>query len=427
LSDKKIKLLTLGDHPFSPSGVGGQTKLMIEGLLETGKYSVISLGGALKHPDPQPVNVEKWGGDWKIFPVGGKNNTDIFGTPEIVRSILRTERIDVVWIMTDPRWWKWLWQIEDEIRAHAPIVYYHVWDNYPYPQYNKVFYNSNDTIVTISKLTSDIVKNVAPDVPEVYLPHTVDTNVFKKFDEEEVEKFRASSLGEEYKDKMLFFWNNRNARRKMSASVLWWFKEFLDEVGEDNAAMIMHTDPTDPHGTDLPAVLEDLGLTNGQIMLSTMKYSPEHLAMLYNMVDCTINIADAEGFGLSTLESLACETPIIVNLTGGLQEQVTDGEAWFGIGIEPSSKAIIGSQQVPYIYEDRVSREDVLSAFHQIYNMEKSERRKLGMFGRQHVLNNYGYENFCKQWDTIISEVHEKFGSWETRQGYSRWELREVS
>ena len=35
-----------------------------------------------------------------------------------------------------------------------------------------------------------------------------------------------------------------------------------------------------------------------------------------------MNISDAEGFGLATLESLACETPIIVNMTGGLQEQV---------------------------------------------------------------------------------------------------------
>ena len=42
--------------------------------------------------------------------------------------------------------------------------------------------------------------------------------------------------------------------------------------------------------------------------------------MLYNSVDCTINISDAEGFGLATLESLSCGVPIIVNMTGGLQQ-----------------------------------------------------------------------------------------------------------
>ena len=81
---------------------------------------------------------------------------------------------------------------------------------------------------------------------------------------------------------------------------------------------------------------------------------------MYNMGDVTINISDAEGFGLATLESLSCGTPILVNMTGGLQEQVTDGENWFGIGIEPTSKAVIGSQEVPYICEDRVSKEDFI-------------------------------------------------------------------
>ena len=31
--------------------------------------------------------------------------------------------------------------------------------------------------------------------------------------------------------RFLIFWNSRNARRKMSGSLIWWFKEFLDKVG----------------------------------------------------------------------------------------------------------------------------------------------------------------------------------------------------
>ena len=84
----KIIILTLGDHPFSPSGVGIQTKNMVEGLLETGRYSVVSLAGALKHQDATPIVTEKWGDDWKVFPVGGEDEKkSIFGTPEIVRSV----------------------------------------------------------------------------------------------------------------------------------------------------------------------------------------------------------------------------------------------------------------------------------------------------------------------------------------------------
>jgi hypothetical protein len=38
---KKIKVLTLSDHPLSPSGVGTQTKYVIEALLKSGKFAVL--------------------------------------------------------------------------------------------------------------------------------------------------------------------------------------------------------------------------------------------------------------------------------------------------------------------------------------------------------------------------------------------------
>ena len=44
---KKKKILVLSDHPLSPSGVGTQTKYMIEALLKTGRYQFLCLGGAM--------------------------------------------------------------------------------------------------------------------------------------------------------------------------------------------------------------------------------------------------------------------------------------------------------------------------------------------------------------------------------------------
>jgi len=40
----KYRILTLGDMPLVPSGVGTQSKYIIEGLLKTDKYQFISLG-----------------------------------------------------------------------------------------------------------------------------------------------------------------------------------------------------------------------------------------------------------------------------------------------------------------------------------------------------------------------------------------------
>ena len=412
MSDKKIKILTLSDHPLSPSGVGTQTNYILQALLKTGKYKIISLGGAIKHQDYRPIRFQEYGEDFTIIPVDG------YGTHDMIRNLLMREKPDILWMMTDPRFYVWLWQIEQEIRANVPVMYYHVWDNYPYPKFNRPFYLSNDKICTISKLTSDIVRTVAPEVEEEYVPHAVNGDVFKILDDKEFAHLRQHN-------KTLFFWTNRNARRKMSGSVVWWFKEFLDKVGKDKAFLLMHTDPKDPNGQDLIAIAEELGLTNDNFGISQAKIPAADMAKFYNAADCTINISDAEGFGLSVLESLSCGTPVIANKTGGMQDQLTDGTETFGVLIEPASKAVIGSQDVPYIYEDRVSKEDFVAALEKIHNMTREERKALGRKGRANVEKNFNFEQFGNTWDRIMTEFHAKNGSWENRKNYKSWEMKE--
>ena len=420
---KKIKVLTISDHPLSPSGVGTQTKNFCMSLLETGRYSITSLGGAIKHQSYEPMKIEPFEEDWTVIPV------DSYGTQEMIRSVIRQEQPDILWIMTDPRFWGWLWAIENEIRPLVPIVYYHVWDNYPYPHFNNKYYSSNDHIAGISKVSYDIVKTVSPHVDSSYIPHAVDHKMFRALELEEIENLREANLNEGDRDKFLLFWNNRNARRKQSGTLLYWFKEWLDKNDlHEKAQLIMHTDPGDPHGQDLHQIIDHLELsTHRQVLLSIQKIDPAALAALYNMADCTVNISDAEGFGLSTLESLSCGTPIIVNMTGGLQEQVTDGKEWFGIGLTPTSKAIIGSQEVPYIYEDRLSKEQFFSALTKMYKMGPTARREMGLKGVQHVRDNYNYDTFKQSWVDLMDNVYEKFGSWDTRQHYNGVRFKEVA
>ena len=411
---EKKKIMVLADHPLSPSGVGTQTKYFIDALLKTGRYKFVCFGGAIKHEKPQSLKIEPWGDDWIVHPVEG------YGTQDLIRQALWVERPDAVWIMTDPRFWGWLWEIEEEIRSHCPLIYYHVWDNYPYPKYNKKFYMSNDAIASISKVTADIVKKVSPITKHRYIPHAVNSDIFKPVPDEIIKKFREENFSAE-DGKFIIFWNNRNARRKQSGSLIFWFKKFLDKVGHDKATLLMHTDTKDPHGQDLDAIIHDLGLVNGEVKFSRQKIPPEALAMLYNVADVTINISDAEGFGLATLESLSCGTPIIVNMTGGLQEQVTDGKEWFGVGIEPASKAVIGSQEIPFIREDRLNEDEVINSLIKMYEMSSKERKQLGLKGRNHIEKNYSFSEFNKSWVEFVDEVLEENGAWDTRKNYKAW------
>jgi len=422
MTDKKIKILTISDHPLSPSGVGTQTKYMIEALLKTGKFQVFSLAGAIKHNDYQMTKVEPYGEDWLIQPIDG------YGNQEAIRSLIRTQKPDMLWFMTDPRFWEWLWAMENEIRPLMPMVYYHVWDNFPAPKFNKKFYDSNDYIACISKVTHDIVKETTTDVESSYVPHAVDSEIFNVLEDDDKRKeLREKYFGSD--DKFVIMWNNRNAKRKQTGTLIHWYNSFLKQLDEKEAkkcVLLMHTDPNDPYGQDINTILRDFELDKGQVLLSKEKVPPQNLAAMYNIADITVNISDAEGFGLGTLESLSCGTPIVVSMTGGLQEQVTDGNDWFGVGIEPCSKALIGSQQVPYIYEDRISEEDFVAALNEMHKLGREGRKELGQKGREHVLKNYNFENFNKTWVEIMTNIHERHGSWDTRKNYKPWSVTEI-
>jgi len=419
--EKKIRLMTISDNPIGkPTGVGLQTRYMIEGLLKTGKYQVASLAATAANQNMNPIKTQEYGDAWEILPING------FGEPEVLRAALRLKKPDILWFMTDPRYYWWLWNMENEIRTNCYTVYYNIWDNLPYPTYNKKYYESTDTLVAISKLTFDINKTVAPNTECLYLPHAVDPKYFKPLPEESVKTFRKNSLGPNA-EKFIFFWNNRNQKRKQAASLIWAYKDFCDKIGHDKTILLMHTDPKEAAGPDLEANVKATGLTNGEVLFSTDKaLSFERLGVLYNACDCGINISDSEGFGLSLLETLACGKPAIATLTGGMVEQIiNDNGVHLGVGLKPSASPVVGSQIIPYIYEDHVSRERVVEAMTKMYFMSKEERNNLGKLAVEHVNKHFNFEQYTNRWDEILTSVYQKGPTWP-RVDYKSWSLTEM-
>ncbi|SVE19720.1 uncharacterized protein METZ01_LOCUS472574, partial [marine metagenome] len=201
----------------------------------------------------------------------------------------------------------------------------------PAPQYNEFFYESCDLIMNISKQTVAIVndvwtKNPPEDWQVTYLPHGVSTKYFYPitvFDKEyQSVKDMKKQLTTD-KVEFIFFYNSRNIRRKMPGDVVLAFKTFCDMLPKakaDKCALVMHTQPVDENGTDLPAVVRAI-CPEYKVYFSDKKLDPHQLNYLYNMADVTVNMASNEGFGLGTCEALMAGTPIILNVTGGMQDQ----------------------------------------------------------------------------------------------------------
>ena len=407
--DRKIRVLTLSDHPMSKSGIGIQAHQLITSLLDTGRYTFFSIGGAQKHAVIQPQMVQPYNQDWIIQPVEG------FGDPQLMRQWLMAYRPDAILIFTDPRFFIWTFQMEEEIRDICPILFWTVWDNEPTPAYNKHLYSSCDDIAWFSRFSYEFHKDLETDAEFHCVPLARNTDIFKPASEADRKSFKIQLLTWAKRKAFTAFFVSRNARRKRPADVLLAWKYFLDglppEVLEDAETcplLLMHTDPMDQEGPNLLQVLEMLDLSK-YVSISPGKCSDEDMAKLYSMVDVTLNLSLNEGFGMSVHESLLCGTPCITTKTGGMTEQMTDGEQVFGELLEPDVKSLVGSQLVPYIYEDIVDPKKFAEAIRRMYDKTEEERTEMGLAGREHLLTNNSIDNILTSWDTILTNRVEEY------------------
>jgi glycosyltransferase involved in cell wall biosynthesis len=329
-------------------------------------------------------------------------------------------------------------------------MFYHIWDDLPDPLYNRDYYESCDWLGCISKQTYGIVHRVGKlnnkvtykpleDWQISYVPHGINPNVFKPLKKASEEIYKLVHGDKKY-DFVLFF-NSRNIRRKQPSDVIYSFKLFCDRLPKEEASkclLLMHTNPVDENGTDLYAVKNDL-CSNYDVKFTNTKLEQDKLNDLYNIVDCTINIANNEGFGLTTAESLMSGTPIIVSVTGGLQDQCgfdfsaddyikvgtlhkskgTPHGDW-AIPVWPAAINLNGSVPTPYIFDDRVNDDEVADAIMEVYNWGRKERKVRGKKGRDFVKTNLSSKLMS---DTMIKGIEQTLNNFKPRKRYDLYKL----
>lgn len=414
---KKKKVLMLSDHALSVSGVGVQSRHLINGLVAKGGWSFRQFGAAIKHDNYDVVQVNP---DFIVKPVDG------FGNIEMIRQALAAEKPDVLLIFTDPRFFVWLWSIEDEIHQICPIAYWHVWDNGPFPEFNAPYYEATDLINCHSHMTYELIKDRYPGKVN-FVPHTLPGDVYFKMEKSDIRDAKIKAFGYQNRDTFIAFWMNRNARRKRPNDVLLSWKKFLDMNKDDSgnypdALLLMHTDPNDNEGPNLTATSEMLGIAE-KVAFSTARLDFSQINTLHNMADVCVNMSYAEGFGLATLEAMQTGTPIIAVKTGGLTRQVVDhrDQTENGVALDVKVRSLVGSQTVPYIFEDYADSTDVAAAIDKIFKLNDDEKEALSQKVLDYVSSEFNYKNMIDEWDRTLNEMIE---NWKSR--YERVSLKEI-
>jgi len=455
---QRKKILLLCDDIRMTSGISTMAREIV--INTAHRFNWVNVGGAINHPDKG-----------KRFDLNGDTNQvagiddasvylypiDGYGTPEFLRQMIAMEKPDAIMMFTDPRYWVWLFQMEHEIRKQMPIIYLNIWDDLPYPMYNKPYYESCDTLLAISKQTENLNRAVLG--PELaaekiikYVPHGINENFFFPITTEQPEYLALQDFkkqlygGKEYDFTLLY--NARNIRRKSVPDLMLAWKIFRDGLTKEQAdkcALVMHTQIRDENGTDLQSVKEMLfGKEGGNVIFNEGRYATNIMNLLYNATDATALISSNEGWGLSLTEAMMAGKPIIATVTGGMQDQMRfedeNGE-WikfteeFGSNhrgkyknhgkwaypVFPSNMSVVGSIPTPYIFDDRAEPFDIA---HEIARMHYNKTAFESLYeeqckaAREWVTSDESMMSARWMAKNIIDGIEETFAKWQPRHAY---------
>ena len=449
---KKILLLT--DDIRVHSGVANVGREIVTHTSH--RYNWIQMAGAIKHPEKgkgvnisEAINKDAGIEDSSVilYPV------DAYGDPKTLRELIKHEKPDALFLITDPRYFEWLFQIENEIRTSIPIAYLNIWDDLPAPMYNREFYDSCDALFGISKQTVNINKLVLGKEKSKnkiikYIPHGLNNTTFRPLadgDSGLAETKNKINNGTDIDFTLLF--NSRNIRRKSIPDTILAWKFFMDTLTpkqRKKCNFILHTDPVSDAGTDLLAVINFLfpEVGSGNLILSQQKLTRDQLNQFYNIADGVILLSSAEGWGLSLTEALLTGTPIIANVTGGMQDQMrfedkdgnwidfdenipsnhrgtykTHGE--WAFPVYPTSLSLVGSPKTPYIWDDRCTPEDAAKQIRALYDMSKKDRKKIGKAGYDWVTSKEAGFTAKFMGNRVIEGMDELFSKFKPRKSFT--------
>ena len=315
--EERKKILLICDDIRVHSGVATVAREIVVHTCQ--HFNWVNIGGSINHPElgkrldlSQSTNETAGLTDSSVIIYPANE----YGGADMLRQIIQIEKPDAIMLVTDPRYFVWLFSMEQEIRKNIPITYLNIWDDYPAPYYNQAFYESCDLLMGISKQTVNINKLVLGDKAKNkiirYVPHGLSEKIYFPIspNHEQYPQFTEfkNNLFQGKEFEFVLFFNSRNIRRKQIPDTMLAYKYFIDKLPIEKAkkcALVLHTELVTDHGTDLP-VIKELFLNGDQynVIFTNKIMNSNEMNFLYNSSDAQILLTSNEGWGLSLTEAI---------------------------------------------------------------------------------------------------------------------------
>lgn len=384
--------LWVSNAAWAQTGYGTQTKQVVTRMIADGHAMAVAANYGLE------ATMSSWEGI-EHFPRGYDAYSNDMAHPYFVDWSRQhpNHRHHVftlydVWVFTHPRW--------DEM----PVVSWVPIDHMPMPeQVGKFLSKPNVYPVAMSKFGSTLLDRA--DIDHTYIPHAIETNIYKPTthvtDDANRRKTGRQIMGDIPEDAFCVGIVNANKGisplRKAFDAQLLAFSVFAER--HDDAILYIHSEryggmggiPFDPLIQACGIPMEKIRFVNQY--QNRIGIPAEAMAAIYSGLDCLLSPTLGEGFGITVIEAMACETPVIVNDFSAQPELVTDGAIVKGQPLwDPAQAAWF---QIPFVSE-------MVTALEQMYE-RKGERSTAA---RQHVVDNYDADKvYADLWRPLLEDL----------------------
>lgn len=379
--EKKLRIIFNSNGPFTQSGYGQQMAELMPLIrdedyplaiidyfgLEGGK---LMLDGILHYP--------------KI--------NHVFGSDALVLHA-QDFKADVVFTLQDV----WVLHPQDLAKVNRFISIVPI-DHNPVPNavLEKLKYAYR--IVTYSKFGQKELQRKG--LMSTYIPHTVNTEIFKPMDKKERKK--VAGIPENAFLCGMVAANKDNPPRKCFQEVMDAFKMFLEKVPE--ALLYIHTNPENPGGFPIKEYGKFIGIEgkllfpdNYQMSFNTGK---EQMALIYNTMDVLLSPSFSEGFCIPNIEAQSCGIPVITNDWTSMSELVIPGVTGYRTKVASKRFTALGS------YAGIPDTQDIFNGLMAVYAMDKEQTKQAC---RDFIVENYDTTKVFKEcWIPFLNHLEKE-------------------
>lgn len=238
--------------------------------------------------------------------------------------------------------------------------------------------------------------------PAVVIPLGVDLETYYPMDPLEARLRRG--LPRELDETFIVGCVNRNQPRKRWDLLIKYFSNWVTSYELKNVMLFLHTAPTGDLGCDINQLAAYYGVADRLILAEppTMYGASEkRMAETYNCFDIAITTTQGEGFGLTTLEAMACGKPCIVPDWSGLGDWAKRG-AWL---IPCSTNAIQYGMPPTNVIGGVPDERDFVLALNRLYCDIRARKNNAQAALECAQLPRYRWENIGEAWVNALTQV----------------------